>query len=87
MSEKEKNENRLFHCKGVSIDPRLISFVYILDILFCLVTLVTGSFNAFIEAFIVQKDIVLNNVPTGYSGSINSSNIITSKFSLYTNEC
>jgi hypothetical protein len=56
MSEKEKNENRLFQYKGVSIDPRLISYVYILDILFCLVTLVTGSFRAFIEAFKTSGD-------------------------------
>lgn len=56
MSEKEKNENRLFQCKGVSIDPRLISVVYILDILLCLVIFVTSSFRAFIEAFKTSGD-------------------------------
>lgn len=56
LSDKLINDNRLFKCKGVALDPRIISFVYILDILFCLVTFVTGSFRAFIDAFKVSGD-------------------------------
>jgi hypothetical protein len=56
MSEKEKNDNRLFHGKGVAIDARLISIVYLLDIIFCLIIFVTASFCAFIEPFRTSGD-------------------------------
>ncbi len=41
----------MFKAKGVSLDPHFISLIYILDIIFCLITFVTGSFRAFIDAF------------------------------------
>ncbi len=41
----------MFKAKGVALDPHFISLIYILDIIFCLITFVTGSFRAFIDTF------------------------------------
>lgn len=56
LSQRELDQKRLLKWKGFTFDPRIISVVYLLDIIFCLITFVTGSFRAFIEIFTTSGD-------------------------------
>ena len=51
MSEQDKDNMRFFKCQGFTINEYVLSFIFMLDIIFTLLTFLIGSFLAFLDNF------------------------------------